>query len=366
MLSICLSLAGWLTGWLFFGRNPNCARAAAEPLRNPSPSDAGPCEAAPVAMIIPARNEQASLPHLLGSIRQQLIQPAELLVVNDNSTDNTAAVARHAGATVINADPPPAGWHGKNWACHCGVRASTAPRLLFLDADTRFEPDGFRRILRCPTEPTGAFSVLPFHLVPRWQEQLSAVFNVLMAAGVGAFTPWHRLPDGLFGQMLLIDRESYLAAGGHQSVRQHVLENLHLAAHLRSRAIPIQCKLGRGALSMRMYPGSFAELVNGWAKGFASGAGATSPLLLALSIAWLSGAVIATTGPLRHCSYAALAIYCAYAAQFYILMRRVGSFRLLTAALYPIPLFFFFAVFGYAIIRRGRHVSWKGRAVCVD
>ena len=234
-------------------------------------------------MIIPARNEEHNLPILLRSLADQTSKPAEIIVVDDGSTDRTAVLARELGARAISSRPLPEGWHGKTWACQQGADAATGELLLFVDADTWFEPDGLGRILA--HYPGGAYSVGPYHAVQRPYEDLSLFFNFNMTVGV--------VPRGLFGQMLLVDRESYWRVGGHAAVRGRILENCQLAAQFKAAGISTRSAIGRGVYSFRMYPNGLRELIEGWTKGFASGAGQTPRGALALTVAWMIGLMLA-------------------------------------------------------------------------
>src|SRR5688500_1526710 len=97
------------------------------------------------SVVVPARNEADRLPGLLRSLHPW---PAdvEVIVVDDGSTDATAAVARQHGATVVAAPPAPPGWLGKPWACWVGAEAARGARLVFLDADTELGPDALARL----------------------------------------------------------------------------------------------------------------------------------------------------------------------------------------------------------------------------
>jgi 4,4'-diaponeurosporenoate glycosyltransferase len=215
------TLVLWAAGFLLLGRLRACARSGAP---HPAPS---------VSIIIPARNEEHNLPTLLRSLASQSVNPCQIIVVNDGSTDRTAELARQLGATVIASQPLPDGWRGKTWACHQGAKAATGDLLLFVDADTWFEPDGLRRVLA--SYVGGACSVGPYHAVRKPYEHLSLFFNLNMTVGT--------VPHGLFGQMLLVDRESYRRVGGHETVKGRIPENVFLAGNFRPPGS--RCEAGR-------------------------------------------------------------------------------------------------------------------------
>ena len=330
----------WFSGFFILGRIRMRGSEVATRL-----SDAS------LSVIIPARNEEHNLPALLRSINALSVRPQDVIVVDDASTDRTAAVARSFGATVISSQPLPAGWSGKTWACQQGANTSRADTLLFVDADTWFETGGLERILA--RYNTGALSVGPYHAVRLPYEQLSVFFNLIMTAAT--------VPGGLFGQMLLVSRENYQRVGGHAAVKGRILENFHLSERFRDEGIPLHSLAGKGLLAFRMYPSGLSGLVEGWTKGFASGAGKTSRPLLLLIVAWLTGMVL----PLGWLPFSASAslLYLLYAAQLGVMFRQVGAFRWYTALLYPVPLVFFFVVFAVSVLRSGRRVTWKGRTI---
>ena len=310
-----------------------------------------------MSLIIPARNEERNLPTLLRSLAAQPAKPREVIVVDDGSTDRTAEMARQFGAIVIPSQPLPDGWRGKTWACHQGAQAATGDLLLFVDADTWFEPDGLGRILSA--YEGGALSVGPYHAVHKLYEELSLFFNLNMIFGT--------VPRGLFGQMLLVDRESYQRVGGHAAVQGRILENVWLAGQFRAAAIGTRSVTGRGVLAFRMYPDGLHELIAGWTKGFASGAGQTPRGAMFLLVAWMTGLMMAPLGWLVTGDWHWWgALYLLYAAQVAWFSRQIGAFRWYSALLYPVPLVFFFAVFFWSVARSGQLVTWKGRVVHAD
>lgn len=314
------------------------------------------------SILIPARNEERNLPQLLRSI-QANIPDIETVVIDDASTDNTAAIAQTHGARVLPALPLETGWTGKTWACHQGAEVASHNFLLFLDADTWFAPQGLEKLLsQC--DPHAAVSVLPYHVMDRPYEQLSLFFNLLMALGAGGFGLFSR--PRLFGQSLLIPQPVYQAAGGHASVRRHILENLAFSKRVYGTGAACRCFYGRGTLNMRMFPDGLAQLSEGWTKAFADGAAASGQAVLLLSILWLS-ALCATFLMLlmapAHWRLAFAVIYLLLAFQIYGCAGRLGQYRLLTCLLYPLPLFFYFALFGQSLYHRAFHrkVRWRGR-----
>ena len=354
ILALC-----WLAGWATLARIKPCRAAKA----------ATTLSTQKISVIIPARNEENNLPRLLRSLQSQPIPPDEIIVVDDASTDRTAAVATELGARVITPPSLPEGWRGKTWACQQGANQAQNSWLLFLDADTWFEPDGLESVrAEFSAVGGGALSVAPRHHVERLHEQFSAFFNLVMLAGTGAFTALgDRLtPRGLLGQFLLIEKSAYHRVGGHAAVKERVLENFWLAEKLRAAGVPLHCRGGRKIFLFRMYPLGWREMMDGWIKGFAAGAGKTPLPLLLLVIVWMSGLMMAAGNLLLAKDVpVCLFVYAAYALQVRWLLRRVGTFHCLTAILFPAPLIFYFIIFTRSVWRAARKkpVDWKGRKI---
>ncbi len=329
--------------------------------------------AAELSVIIPARNEEQNLPRLLASIHEQSIAPREIIVIDDGSSDQTAASARNGGARVIAAPARPAGWTGKTWACWTGARQASGNLLLFLDADVWFEPDGLEPLIAEFAREPGAVSVLPYQQVCRPYEQLSAFFSLMMAAGTGGFMARAPQPAGMFGPCLLCDRNDYERIGGHQAVRASVLEHLMMGPLFRNAGIAMRLFGGRGALSVRMYANGVRDLAAGWAKGFSSGAAASNKTARALSSVWLTGAMLAIIlaaaaflgNNSKGVRLAARIAYGMHVMAFLRNLRMLGSYSPLVAAAFPGPLCFFIFIFAYSAFlhKTGRAVQWKGRKI---
>jgi 4,4'-diaponeurosporenoate glycosyltransferase len=311
-------------------------------------------------VVVPARDEADNLTRLLPSLPRGV----DVIVVDDGSTDGTAEVARALGATVVAPGEPPSGWTGKAWACAQGAQATRSERLVFLDADVVLEPWGLEAALaEHDRQGDGLVSVQPWHAIERPYEQLSALFNLIAPMSVDAFSPRPPRPTGAFGPCLVIDRATYERSGGHgaERVRGAVLDDVQLARAVQDAGGEVRLFLGRHVgMTFRMYPDGLRRLTEGWTKNFAGGAAGTRPLTLVLVVLWLSGAIAAVVEP-----GPAAGLYVAYAVQLAVQLRRVGRFSPLTAALYPIPLAFFVAVFLRSLVRTfvRREVTWRGRTI---
>jgi 4,4'-diaponeurosporenoate glycosyltransferase len=353
-------LALWGLGFIFFFRIPVC-RTGGTHRQYPT-----------LSVIVPARNEERNLPTLLGSLARQELLPTEVIVVDDDSTDSTAQVARAAGAIVLESKPLPAGWRGKTWACLQGAKAARGEVLLFVDADTFFESRGLCRIMDTYLEGRGVMSLGAYHNVKRVYEELSAFFNLVMTAGTGAFTILGKMvqPAGLFGPFLMLDHSAYFETGGHASVKDKILENFYVAKVFRRSGTPMRCYGGKGTFGMRMYPYGLHDLIEGWSKAFAAGASQTPLPTLLMIIGWITGSFTSVVLLLMAAfagSLSALALsgilYLLFAFQIWFMLIRIGSFRFYTALLYPIPLLFYVAVFARSsmFVALKKKVSWKGR-----
>lgn len=323
-----------------------------------------------VSVVVPARDEEATLPALLASLRDLTVDVVEVVVVDDDSRDDTGAVARAGGARVLVPGEPPRGWTGKAWACHVGAGATRGERLLFLDADTVLAPDALAGLLELHHRHGGLVSVQPFHGVRRAYEQLSAYFNAVSVLASGAFGARPARRPTAFGPCLLTSRDDYERAGGHAAARAAILDDVALAAAYQRAGLPVRCFVGGQAVRMRSYPNGLRQLVSGWTKNFASGAAAADPRATFGAVLWLCAHHVVAFGlllsPLAqgHPAWWAVA-WLVVAWQLRGLLRRLGSFRWWSWVLFPVPLVAFDLIFVRSAVRTvvRRSVRWRGREV---
>jgi len=330
-------------------------------------------DGAGVSIIIPARDEEMRLPLLLQSLEKQTVRPGEVIIVDDGSQDKTADVAVAHGARLIMAEEKPPGWVGKSWACWRGAGEAVHPILLFLDADVILTDDGLENVLATFESEQKTCAVQPYHIMKKPYEFLSAFFNIIVAAGLGAFTMAGKKirSTGMFGPCMVCSKEVYFQAGGHESVRTEVVEDIALGKVFRKAGFEFTLFGGRGSVNFRMYPEGFRSMVEGWTKSMGAGAGTTAFFPLMLSILWMSGGTAAFILILRVAllsqtiQVAALSsgIYLLYTMQILWMLRRIGNFGILTCLFFPVHLMFFHIIFirSFLLTLFKKEITWKGR-----
>ncbi len=230
----------------------------------------------PVSVVVPARNEEATIGGCVGSLLGQPAPPAEVLVVDDRSTDRTAEVALAAACgsgrvRVLNAEEPPEGWTGKNHACHTGFQEAGQPWLLFTDADTHHTPGSLAAAISfAEEEKLDALSLLP-RLEARtfWEH----VVQPFVGGVCVVWYPARRVNDPadatVFanGQYFLVRREAYFAIGGHEACRGALLEDIAMARALKRSRRRFFLGYGPAMVTTRMYA-TLGELWAGWLRIF--------------------------------------------------------------------------------------------------
>lgn len=321
-----------------------------------------------VSILIPARNEETRIKPLLASIKANHFK-GELIVIDDESTDQTAAIAKEYGAKVIASNPLPKGWRGKSWALYQGKEAATHETLLLLDADTVFEPEGIKKILHVYAQANAPISVQPYHAMKQPYEQLSAIFNVVILMASNLYTPFQRKlkPRVFYGPVQVMSKTDYARVENSKKVNQSVLDDIEMGKVFLEEGRPIQSLVGTKAISFRMYPGGFKESLLGWSKSFATGAiliGVFNMILISLWLTSLYGAFIRPLF-MRDPSWVQAGLYLAAGTQLYWMARRAGNFSILTILLFPLHALYFFWVFVYSLFNTlfKKQVNWRGRAI---
>lgn len=336
-----------------------------------------------VSILIPARDEEESIGRCVGAALASGGASIEVVVLDDHSRDATAAIVRELAGrdprVRLEAAPPlPAGWCGKQHACHVLASLARHDLLMFIDADVRLAPDAAARAVAF-LEQSGAALVSGF---PRQEtgsflERLLLPFIHLVLLGYLPIPMMRRQPtDPAFGagcgQWFLARREAYERVGGHAAVRRSLHDGITLPRAFRAAGLATDLFDATDTAACRMYHGNracWAGLAKNATEGMASPkaivpwttllvGGHVLPACLLLAFA--SG-IVAPAGPV------AVAAAGAATAGMYA-VRAVGVVRfghpVLGAVLHPLAALLLVAVQWAALARQaaGRPASWKGRA----
>ena len=239
-----------------------------------------------VSAIVPARNEQATIAQCIESLAQQP-EIAEILVVNDLSTDSTSDIVQELLQTypqlrLLQTTTLPPGWVGKNHAVYHGSREAKGDWLLFTDADVVHEKNSVARALQIAASGTGTpacalgvssshpqlISFSPEQLTESWYEKSLIPVVYCRLSKKFSFTDVNDPNNpaaAANGQFLMISREAYDAVGGHAAIANEVLEDVALSQKVKQAGYRIWFGSGEGIVRVRMYR-TFAAMWEGWKK----------------------------------------------------------------------------------------------------
>jgi glycosyltransferase involved in cell wall biosynthesis len=340
-----------------------------------------------LSVIVPARNEAASLADCLASLLAQsergflLGKDWELIVVDDDSTDGTAEIARaagadHAGFELLQAPAldlsDRGGFTGKTNACWSGAQHARGAWLLFTDADTVHQPGNLSRALHEANKYHAALlSYSPRQIVNGfWQRAvMPLIFSELASVYPTRQVSSANSPlAAANGQFLLVERDAYFSVGGHRSVGREILEDVALARAIKRAKFAIRFRYAPEALSTRMYR-TLPEMIEGWTKNLALLF--PRPLLLAcwriLDLLLFFGLPVLTCAlpssrPLWQPAVVLL-IWVRTLFRFYGRVTR-SNFPASDVAIsiFGIPLFVFMLVRSSLHLNVSKSVAWKGRA----
>lgn len=230
-------------------------------------------------MLVPARDEAPNIAACLRGLLAQSYPATEILVCDDRSTDDTAAIVRaiagehgHGRLRLLAGRERPPGWSGKNWACHQLAEAARGEWLLFTDADTRHRPDAVSAALALAwRHDADLVSLLPRHITGTLGERLIVpqlpliVFAILPVALVRQRRAWTGPFAGANGLFLFFRRDWYDTLGGYPAVREAIAEDMRFALATKRRGGRLVLADGGAVLGCRMYRG-FADAWRGCAR----------------------------------------------------------------------------------------------------
>ncbi len=346
-----------------------------------------------VSILIPARNEALAIE---GALRHALASrdvDFEIVVMDDCSSDDTAAVVaeladRDPRVRLEQAPALPPGWNGKQHACWALAQAARNPLLCFVDADVRLEPDCVARMAQfLQAGNNGLVSGFPRQVTGTFLEWMLLPLIHFVLLG---FLPIARMRSGTdpsfaagCGQFFLMRREDYFACGGHSGIKRTMHDGLRLPRLFREAGFRTDLADLTNLARCRMYT-SAAQVWSGLAKNATEGLGAPARIVpitflllagqvapYALLLAMLAASFSAHTGlaekgkvlPLL---LSAVAVLLAWLPRILAGRRFKQSWR--GVLLHPLGIVLLLSIQWYALLRkvRGGAVSWKDRAYAGD
>jgi chlorobactene glucosyltransferase len=250
-----------------------------------------------VSILIPARDEADTISESIQRLLAQDYPDFEIMLLDDGSSDGTSDIARAAadGAarlTIVPGQPVSPGWVGKNWACHQLVQRASHDVFVFTDADVRWEPGALGSTIQLMERAhADLLAIWPTQETRTWGERLCvplmafAVLSYLPVIGVH-FTRFPTLAAAN-GQCMIWRRAAYSAVGGHESVKDNVLEDVTLARKIKSQQLRLRMVDGNRLIGCRMYR-DWPSVRDGFAKNILAGYGGNVTILaLATGFHWL-------------------------------------------------------------------------------
>lgn len=333
-----------------------------------------------VSVIVPARNEAVNIERCVGSLLATRYRRLEVIVVDDGSSDETAAIVERlargpeaAGRLrLVTGAGLPAGWFGKAWALVQGYRVARGDLLLFVDADTWHHPEVVPlAVATLLGERVDLVSVLSRQeMITFWERLIQPHVFAALAARVGDLRRVNRTRvvwDAIAsGQFILTTRAAYEAVGTHETVRQSVVEDMALAQAYVRQHRDIFLTHGEQYTSTRMYQ-SLAGILEGWTKNLASGIPlAFPPIPLVRTVApyvmWLP-ALVWIVPPVLWATLGVpwAAATTAVSLVIWLVVNWAEAVPLWYALLYPIGAAMVAAIMIRSAVRGSRKVEWRGR-----
>jgi len=247
-----------------------------------------------VSILIPARNEERHIERCLNSLRNQMYKNYEILVLNDNSTDNTLDILNRIAAEdsrvrVFNGKPLPDDWYGKPFALHQLTQEARGEILVFTDADTVHTPTS---IAWGVTNLLG----LKADLVSGYIGQIFLTFGEIMTVPLMFFLTGFAIPlflnrfvkvpwfSAAIGQFIVVKRKVFDAIGGCETFKKKTSEDIYMCRYIKSRGYSTRFLNVTEHVQCRMYKGYHAA-VEGIGKNIFDFLGKSSLLVSFLLVA---------------------------------------------------------------------------------
>jgi chlorobactene glucosyltransferase len=334
-----------------------------------------------VSILIPARNEEDKITQCLETLLKQDYPAYEILVLDDDSTDSTAGIVKQFAAKdnrlrLISGLPLPAGWSGKNYACHQLAKEAKGDWLLFVDADTTHVRHMLRSVMSLALEMnTSLLSGFPRQIA---KSMLMKIFTPTWYFIIMTWCPlwWMQsskknMPSIAIGQFMLFSKKEYWRIGGHESVKSKVLEDIWLGIQVNKNCGKHVAVDLSDVVFCEMYD-DFRGIWNGLTRSVYAVA-EISVIALALLIVFAFICYLIPFYSLWHEHFfingnnPVVAIVIIQIASIYLMRwmadRRFNNNSVSSVLLHPIGIIFLIFVVANAVIQKlaGTGINWKER-----
>ncbi|TDL77742.1 glycosyltransferase [Palleronia sediminis] len=335
----------------------------------------------PVSILIPARDEAANIAAALDRAEAQ-VGEVEIVVLDDGSTDGTDRIvteraARDPRIRLVRGAALPAGWNGKQHACHQLSQAARHPVLLFVDADVRLAPEAVARMQGyLDARKLDLVSGFP-HQITRSLAEIVVIPQILVVLLGYLPLPMARLFRGAgfaagCGQLMMVRRDAYRAAGGHAAFRDRMHDGLNLPRNVRLSGGRTDLLDATPIAACRMYD-NWADIWRGFTKNATEGM--AKPVALPIwtvllagghlmpPLVWLAALATGADEAARIAGIATLALVAARV----LLAVRVRQ-HWLAVVLHPVGVAVTLWIQWAALrdARAGRRAVWRGRTYDVN
>jgi len=227
-----------------------------------------------ISVCIPARNEERSIKNCVESLLNQNYPNFEVIVVDDNSNDNTAKIVcsmteQYPNLIFVAGEQLASGWTGKPYALHQAYQRSRGQYLLFTDADLTYQSHALKTAIHTMIcKDLDLLTLMPAAVFGSFWER---VVQPVIFGFIAALTNFRKVNSEShqsamgFGAFLLFKKEAYQKIGGHLSVANEVLEDIMIAKKAKLNGLSILVADGKNLFSIRMYH-SMEEIWIGWRK----------------------------------------------------------------------------------------------------
>jgi glycosyltransferase involved in cell wall biosynthesis len=228
-----------------------------------------------VSVLIPARNEEKNILHILEDLKNQSYKNIEVIIFNDQSTDGTAKIVKRFTATdarfhLVNSTGLPPGWLGKNNACHQLALQASGEYLLFLDADVRIQAGIIESALaQVKKHKLKLLTIFPKQIMKTRGERMvvplmNSILLSLLPLMLTRVSRRQSLAAGN-GQFMFFEKNTYFDLLPHEKVKQKTTEDIFISRLYKKQEKKIQCMTGNETISCRMYQG-LDEAISGFSR----------------------------------------------------------------------------------------------------